>query len=64
MPDITMCKGEGCTKKEQCYRHTAKPNKQYQSYFIESPIREVKQDDDTSVLKCDYFWDTTKKKDA
>ena len=36
MPDITMCKGEGCEARVTCYRFTAKPSK-YQSYFNESP---------------------------
>lgn len=27
MPDITMCMSRGCQKKNECYRHTAKPDK-------------------------------------
>ena len=30
MPDITMCPGEGCDKKDSCYRHTATPRRPYQ----------------------------------
>ncbi len=45
-PDITMCPGTGCPHKESCYRFTAKAG-EYQSYFMESPIKEG---------KCDYFW--------
>jgi hypothetical protein len=30
MPDITMCPGAGCHKKDTCYRHTATPTKPYQ----------------------------------
>ena len=45
-PDITMCPGTNCPHKEKCYRFTAKPG-DYQSYFMESPIKEG---------KCDYFW--------
>jgi hypothetical protein len=37
MPDITMCPGDGCTKKDTCYRHTAEPNPYRQSWFFESP---------------------------
>jgi hypothetical protein len=36
MPDITMCKGEGCPIKEHCYRHTAEAD-DYQSFLVESP---------------------------
>lgn len=39
MPDITMCKGEGCEAKFTCYRFTAKPSMR-QSYFMESPIKD------------------------
>jgi hypothetical protein len=37
MPDITMCKGEGCEVKETCYRFTAKPSEYQQAYFPETP---------------------------
>jgi hypothetical protein len=37
MPDITMCKGEGCESKFTCYRFTAKPSEFMQSYFAERP---------------------------
>lgn len=37
MPDITMCKGEGCPIREACYRYTAKPDKYLQSWFMKSP---------------------------
>ena len=47
MPDITMCKGDGCPVKETCYRYTAKPNEYRQSYFVEVPYK-----DDV----CDHFW--------
>ena len=57
MPDSTMCSGIGCTNKDLCYRHTAKPTSytdedgevhEYQSYFKTPPI---KQDG-----SCDYYW--------
>ena len=38
MPDITMCKGEDCPVKEYCYRYTAVPTPQWQSYFVEPPF--------------------------
>jgi len=47
MPDITMCSGEGCPHKEQCYRFTAKPSEFSQSYFVEAPIKDG---------KCDHYW--------
>lgn len=37
MPDITMCKGDGCSAAENCYRYRAIPNRFWQSYFVESP---------------------------
>lgn len=46
MPDITMCSGEGCPKKEQCYRFTARPD-QRQSYFAKPPINDRGE--------CSYF---------
>lgn len=56
MPDISMCKGDGCTIKDTCYRFTATPSKWRQSYFTNPPIKE----DST----CDYFmeiWDKQNK---
>jgi hypothetical protein len=47
MPDITMCKGENCPKKETCYRYRAIPSEHRQSYFVTSPIK-----DDV----CEYYW--------
>lgn len=32
MPDICMCKIDECSKKETCYRYSAKPNEPYQAY--------------------------------
>ena len=48
MPDISMCNGEGCPRKETCYRFTAKPSEFMQSYFMNAPIKE---DDE-----CEYYW--------
>jgi len=47
MPDITLCRGTGCPHKEKCYRFTAKPSENWQSYFIDSPIKDG---------KCDMYW--------
>jgi len=37
MPDYCMCKGDGCTQRDQCFRFRAKPNKHRQSYFMDVP---------------------------
>ena len=37
MPDITMCTGGECSKKDTCYRYRAWPSRQRQSYFIVPP---------------------------
>lgn len=47
-----MCKGTDCPLKENCYRFTAKSNDVYQSYFVDTPIKDG---------KCDMFWDNLKK---
>jgi hypothetical protein len=47
MPDISMCRNEQCSQKENCYRFTAKPNDPYQWYDS------FKQDENG---KCDYYW--------
>lgn len=45
MPDISMCTGNGCTLKENCYRYTAKPSEFRQSYFSTPPFKDG---------ECDY----------
>ena len=40
MPDISMCNGESCPKKETCYRFKAEPNPYRQSYFSDNPCDE------------------------
>lgn len=45
MPDITMCSGDDCPLKEDCFRYYAKPDK-HQSYFMGTPFYEN---------KCGYF---------
>ena len=49
MPDITMCLGDGCKKKQDCYRFKAIPS-EYQCYFS-APVS------DTGV--CEHFWELT-----
>lgn len=46
MNDITMCLNENCKVKDQCYRHTATPDK-LQSYSMFS----------TDTEKCEYYWE-------
>ena len=46
MPDISMCKGEDCLLKNECYRYTATPS-EYQSYFVDPPYIED---------ECEFFW--------
>ena len=48
MPDITMCNWELCPMRDKCIRFTAKPDKLWQSYFTDVPIKDG---------KCEYFWD-------
>ena len=43
-----MCTGEDCSLKEKCYRYKAKPDLDWQSYFLEPPIENG---------KCYFFWD-------
>jgi hypothetical protein len=50
MADITMCRGDLCSIKEQCYRFTATPNERQQSYFM--VVDEVEKKEE-----CDYFID-------
>lgn len=47
MPDITMCKGDNCSIKDTCYRHTAKADR-LQSWFVEAPIKDG---------SCEYYWE-------
>ncbi len=37
MPDISMCSGANCPKREDCYRFKAKPDRM-QSYFVTPPV--------------------------
>ena len=57
MADITMCKGEHqgviCQKRDCCYRFTAPPTSEWQSYFTDLPIL----DKNTPPGVCPVFWD-------
>jgi hypothetical protein len=39
MADITMCEGNDCPKKQQCYRFTAEKNPYRQAYFFQHPLQ-------------------------
>tara|TARA_R110002072_G_scaffold3093_1_gene23171 strand:- start:1443 stop:1628 length:186 start_codon:yes stop_codon:yes gene_type:complete len=58
MPDISMCTGDGCTLKENCYRFKAKAS-HYQSYILEPPHKGVDEDGNS---KCEYYWTINKTK--
>lgn len=57
MPDITMCKGDGCTIKQTCYRYKTTPDEYGQSYFGSAPSQGVDEDGNT---KCDYYYSISK----
>lgn len=48
MPDISMCKNNTCPSRKSCYRHTATPNPNRQTYNL----FEVEKGKD----KCPYYW--------
>ncbi len=48
MPDITMCTGTDCQRNDTCYRHTATPTPDWQSYFSRPPLEEEN--------RCRYYW--------
>jgi len=54
MPDISLCDGMKCPKKESCYRYTATPNEYRQSYFGAPPY-------DPHTGKCEYYWPVVRK---
>lgn len=66
MPDISMCKGISsdkieCDKCSCCYRYTARPNPDRQSYFMFAPLT-YHIGETEMVQKCDYFWPLKEKK--
>lgn len=50
MPDITMCTGDKCPKKESCYRFTAKADAR-QSFFAAPPVN--------GKGECRHYWEVT-----
>jgi hypothetical protein len=50
MPDISMCSGDKCPLKENCYRFLAEPSEFRQSYFMTPPYNH-------QTKECEYFWD-------
>lgn len=46
MADISMCSGDGCHQKSECYRHTA--NQGFRQSFFSKPPNDG--------LSCEYFW--------
>ena len=55
MADITMCYGEGCPKKDTCYRYKAIPNPYWQSVFIKTPYEDG---------QCEHYWEDKDAKDT
>ena len=53
MADITMCRGDGCHMKNNCYRYTAIVDEHGQSIFTEVPYKDG---------KCSHFWDNKGKR--
>jgi hypothetical protein len=37
MSDITKCQDRTCSFKDSCYRYTAQPKENFQSWFVKSP---------------------------
>lgn len=48
--DITMCEGKDCPLKNTCYRYLCKPDKYWQSYFMDVPY-------DAKKKTCDSYWE-------
>jgi hypothetical protein len=40
MADITKCSGDGCPKKETCFRFTAEADPRWQSMFVQPPLED------------------------
>ncbi len=47
MPDITMCRGVNCDRRDSCHRFTATPSMR-QAYFVDVPR--------DSNGQCEMFW--------
>jgi hypothetical protein len=50
MADITMCRGDGCGLKDDCYRYLAKASER-QSFFVKPPAKNG---------SCEYYWKVEK----
>jgi hypothetical protein len=49
MPDLAMCEGTGCPRKNECYRHMAIATPERQSYFTTPPVN-------VETGECPEFW--------
>ena len=49
MADITMCNGNYCELRENCFRYKAKASEYRQSYFCKLP--------NATSYDCEYFWE-------
>jgi len=62
MPDITMCKGDGCSLADTCYRcpvSGTEPDPRNQSWFFAEPYY---REGTNNLAICDYYWEVRKKK--
>ena len=59
MPDITMCLNKACPLRHKCYRFTAKPNADYQSYstFTFDRFNANNGGVDEVIYDCEHFVD-------
>ena len=55
MPDISMCPGLHCQKKEECYRFTATPSTYLQAYML--PLATNGREGG-----CEHFWPNKEEK--
>lgn len=53
MADITMCRGDNCEHRENCYRYTAPIDEFWQPVFTETPEK-----------PCKFFWDNNELPDG
>ena len=52
--NMLMCDGKKCRMKDNCFRHTAPDDGEFQEYFITPPKQKK---------SCDYYWDKGNVKD-
>ena len=55
MTDISMCRGDGCYVRDECYRFTARPDGMWQAWLSTTPTDDGKA--------CDYYIDNANKRD-